>query len=91
MPRHTYIMESDGHDDDFIDPNSGYSYQVGNITDAVEAESRANEQGGEAIWYNSSIDPSVPYEVESGQKFVIAEFDLDSQGVHYQPKGGNEK
>lgn len=86
MPRQTWIMESDNHDEDFTDPASGHSYQVGNITDAVEAESRALEQGGEAIWNDASIDSSSPYQVDSGQQFTIAEFELDSQGVQYQSK-----
>ena len=86
MPRQTWIMESDDHEEDFIDPASGHSYQVGNITDAVEAESRALEEGGEVIWNDASIDTSVVYEVDSGQKFTIAEFELDSQGVQYQGK-----
>jgi len=86
MPRQTWILESDDKDGDFSDTGSHNTYQVGNITDAVEAESRAIEEGGEAIWNDASIDPSVSYEVESGQKFTIAEFELDSQGVQYQPK-----
>ena len=87
MPRQTWIFESDDKDGDFSDTGSHNTYRVGNVTDAVEAETEANNQGGEAIWFNGSIDPDTPYEVEAGQKFAIGEFDLDSQGVHYQPKG----
>lgn len=86
MPGQTWIMENNGKDGDFSDVASQNTYQVGNVTDAVEAEATAISQGGEAIWASASIDPSVPYEVESGQTFVIGEFEFDSQGVQYQPK-----
>jgi hypothetical protein len=86
MPKQTWIMESDDKDGNFSDIGSHNIYQVGNVTDAVEAEARAIEEGGNAIWNEAAIDPTVPYEVESGQKFVIGEFELDSQGVQYQPK-----
>ena len=89
MPRQTWIMGSEDHDEDFVDPASGNFYQVGNITDAVEAESRTNAEGGSVIWNDAPMDDS-PYEVEPGQKFVIGEFEIDSQGVQYQPKGRND-
>jgi hypothetical protein len=86
MPKQTWIMESNDKDGDFSDIGSHNTYQVGNITDAVEAEARAIEEGGNVIWNEASVDPTVPYEVEAGQKFVIGEFERDSQGVQYQPK-----
>lgn len=86
MTKQLWIMESGDKDGDFSDTGSHNTYQVGNLTDAVEAESNAIEQGANVIWNESPIDPSLPYEVEAGQKFVIGEFELDSQGVQYQPK-----
>ena len=65
---------------DFSDTASHHTYQVGNITDAVEAESRALETGGDPVWMDAKIDGS-EYEIEQNQKFTIAEFELDSQGV----------
>ncbi|KAM3107295.1 hypothetical protein [Phormidesmis sp. 146-33] len=84
MPRQTWILESDDKDGDFSAIGSQNTYQVGNLTDAVEAESRTIEEGGETVWNDAPIDSRNVYEVESGQKFTIAEFELDSQGVQYQ-------
>lgn len=84
MPKQTWIPEDDSKAGDFSDVASQNTYQAGNVTDAVEAEATAIAQGGEAIWTGALIDPSVPYEVQSGQTFVIGEFELDSQGVQYQ-------
>lgn len=86
MSREVWIMESDGKSGDFSDVASQNTFQVGNLTDAVEAEAKAIEEGAEPIWYNAPVDRSVPYEVESGQTFIIGEFETDSQGVQYQPK-----
>lgn len=86
MPKQTWIMESDDKDGDFSDIASQHTYQVGNVTDATAAEADAIAQGSEAIWIDAAVDPNASYDVAPGQTFVIAEFELDSQGVQYQPK-----
>lgn len=71
---------------DFCDSESRHEYQVGNITDAVDAETEALAAGGEAVWLDASIDPNVPYEVQPGQNFVIHRTQEDGQGNNYSPR-----
>jgi hypothetical protein len=68
---------------DFCDTDSKHEYQVGNLTDAVEAETEAVEAGGKAIWVDAAVDESLPYDIEGGQTFVIHRTQEDGQGNNY--------
>lgn len=79
----TWIWEDNSKSGDFSNLESRHEYQHGNITDAVEAETKELDSGGEAIWWNASIDPNRAVEVKPGQGFNIYESSEDSQGVDY--------
>jgi hypothetical protein len=70
----------------FSDVKSHNTYQNGNLTDAVEAETKALLQGTPVTWLDAPVLESDPYNVEPGQQFNHVVLSRDSQGVEYQSK-----
>lgn len=68
------------------DTGSHNTYQVGNLTDAVEAETAANERGDRVEWMDAPVDARDTYNVEPGQQFTMSRTEEDHQGVNHEPR-----
>lgn len=90
MPKNTiWVGEADDSEKgSFSDRASGHIYENGNITDAVEAETNANERGDEVVWIDAPIDEQIVYDVDQGQRFNIYTSEDDSRGATHASVSG---